>query len=842
MKKSIDIMPDTIILYTGYYTSDIEKLCGRNTGAAPAILTGPSFRVYIGISPGESLKLRRERKRKHESDDDILSIDKEVYFPTFRRYVSTYDPAAWADVVFKLVSVEGETRLMEVTPHTKSWQEIDVEHYNPPAVKNVTIFGAGAMGRGLFGLLFRKWGHNVTFIDTDADIVARLDKDKMYKVMIKGAESTSPNNYYLVDKVEALLSSREEGNIRRIEKVIRDSDAICLSLPDTKLEETCQLLGKCLENRRLCGNENFLNIFLTTNKRNAAKDVKRMILSGVAEAYRATLEKYIDTYVGIIETTVLGGVRRGTEEEMRKSPTTVYIGGDNKLIADATAFKGECPEFMMQRKRNIEAEKTRRLALFSCQHATVGYLGYIAGHKDVYSAWANPWIRYEVTKLSRMLSRALVEKYGFFEIEQEEYIEWIEKIFSNRNFGDTIPGRITRDPLRRLGPDERFATSKYLLSSRRDTEEAEGSIALAIAACLCYDNKNDAQAVELQERLRRETIEVVLNNLCGIDPKSPLGKKVIKKYIQLRRFYAACSDFDTLAPKTFKEPTHVFIDFDNIIVNIKDIYRESFKKLYISIKKGGTNTIATEEAALESEAERCFDNIEDLNNMLPVFSDLIRLAVACGIPEESLKRAEEYLAEYGKEVKDKISGRIKDGKGDSLLKPSAQEFLIELQNHGKHVYFFTGLDLKFVTEHIIPHLNLQNYFRVIYKINGDNTVLGESLRLLMRSEGLERNRVVFLSSSPQTIGKVRSLTGDEITIVAVKENPQSEAAYPGANYLFGELKPTKSKLTLFTDGKLIPKAVSMPDERKTETQRTPENDIRWIIGQGRALESIDSAA
>ena len=91
--------------------------------------------------------------------------------------------------------------------------------------------------------------------------------------------------------------------------------------------------------------------------------------------------------------------------------------------------------------------------------------------------------------------------------------------------------RNARDPLRKLGPDDRLVGSARLVESFGIKPE---NLATAIAAAIHYVSPGDEFAVELG-RLRTECgIDHILENVCKLDPKGALATLVKEKIEMLK--------------------------------------------------------------------------------------------------------------------------------------------------------------------------------------------------------------------------------------------------------------------------------------------------------------------
>jgi len=94
--------------------------------------------------------------------------------------------------------------------------------------------------------------------------------------------------------------------------------------------------------------------------------------------------------------------------------------------------------------------------------------------------------------------------------------------------------RVSRDPIRKLGPKDRLIGSAGLCFAY---DIFPKHIAYICGAALCYDFGEDEKAVLLQKMIRENGVEATLREISGVDPKSEFGKEIVNSYNQLREIY-----------------------------------------------------------------------------------------------------------------------------------------------------------------------------------------------------------------------------------------------------------------------------------------------------------------
>ena len=86
---------------------------------------------------------------------------------------------------------------------------------------------------------------------------------------------------------------------------------------------------------------------------------------------------------------------------------------------------------------------------------------------------------------------------------------------------------MVRDPIRKLSPRERLVAPATLAVAYGLPHLA---IVRGIVAALRYRHPQDPQSVELSERLSRQGLEKVLEDVCGIAAGTPLAAEIAQAW------------------------------------------------------------------------------------------------------------------------------------------------------------------------------------------------------------------------------------------------------------------------------------------------------------------------
>ena len=82
--------------------------------------------------------------------------------------------------------------------------------------KNVLIIGAGKIGRGFIAHLFYRSGYTIWLVDASKEVVALLNKEKMYRVDL-ASETADETEYVTIE--EAYTLEDKEGVATVLENV-----------------------------------------------------------------------------------------------------------------------------------------------------------------------------------------------------------------------------------------------------------------------------------------------------------------------------------------------------------------------------------------------------------------------------------------------------------------------------------------------------------------------------------------------------------------------------------------------------------------------------------------------
>jgi len=369
-------------------------------------------------------------------------------------------------------------------------------------------FGAGNIGRGFTGQLFTESGYEVVFVEVVDELVRLINERGSYPIEI----ARDRPEIVTIRNVRAVHGSDREAVAREI----LDASIVCTAVGVNFLREVAPAIAKGIKLRADARVARPLNIIICENLLHASDVLRGYVLEELPSEYAA----YVHDHVGLVESVVSRMVPVMTEEQRRRDPLLVVVEEYKKLPVARRGFVGEIPDVVgFQPYDNFEAYVERKLYTHNLGHAAAAYLGYLRGHEYIYESMNDPAVLTVVRGALAETGAALIKRHGFTPEEHQEHIEDLLRRFSNVALADQV-ARCARDPIRKLGPDDRLIGSARLAMQYGVTPR---NVCLATAAALIYDHAEDQSAAEVQRMIREEGLDQVFRAICGIEPASELA-------------------------------------------------------------------------------------------------------------------------------------------------------------------------------------------------------------------------------------------------------------------------------------------------------------------------------
>ena len=377
------------------------------------------------------------------------------------------------------------------------------------------ILGAGKIARGFIGHLLYLSELPFTFIEKADGLVDLINERGQYTVNILG---NSEKNC-VVKGVKAIGFSDEE----KVSKTIADADAIFTAVGGKNLESLIPYLTKGIEQKAKKGGT--LNIVTCENWKLPAT----ILRNGIEEMISEEAKEYLEKQVGITEAVIMRSAIESDPELLKKDPLIVNVQDFWELSVDASRIVGELPPIQgLKLIPEFTGFLERKFYTYNAANGTTSYLGALLGYQKIADAAHDERILKILDGVYQETAQALSTKHHFPLDEQLAFTLTSKRKLQDYTIVDFIE-RNARDPLRKLGKDDRLVGSARLVQEYGIRPD---NLCIAIAAAIYYVSPGDEFAVELVRIRKEEGIDAILEKVCQLDPKGELGM-LIKEKIEL---------------------------------------------------------------------------------------------------------------------------------------------------------------------------------------------------------------------------------------------------------------------------------------------------------------------
>ena len=389
------------------------------------------------------------------------------------------------------------------------------------AGKSIVIFGAGKIGRSFVGQLFSRSGYRVLFVDVDKRVIEELNRRKSYDIVVKAEKE----EVISVANVGGILAF----DLEPVVEAIAGCSLMATCVGKNALPKIMQAIAKGIEKRYQENPGYPLDIILAENVRDACSLVKEYLTALLPKEFP------VDSYLGLIETSIGKMVPIMPKEIENADPLLVYAEPYNTLILDKNGFRNPIPLVSgLSPKENIKAWVDRKAFIHNLGHAVAAYYGSYKypGKRYLYEVLDDPDVK-EYTKQVMHQSATILEALypGDFTMKDlEAHISDLLFRFRNIALKDTLY-RVGQDRPRKLGPDDRFVG---MIRLARQQGMACGKILEAMAYAFCFkstdETGNRSSDDLLFDDILSQGVEVPLLNVCGFDPQE--DQELIDEFIR----------------------------------------------------------------------------------------------------------------------------------------------------------------------------------------------------------------------------------------------------------------------------------------------------------------------
>ena len=386
-------------------------------------------------------------------------------------------------------------------------------------MKKAIQFGAGNIGRGFIGALLSKAGYHVVFADVNTEIINKINSDKKYTIHVMDTICSEEE----ISNISGVISTSDE-----IYKEIVEAEIITTAVGPVVLPRIAPTIAKGIALRKENGVKNYLNIIACENAIKASsqleEEVKKYLTKDEVD--------YLEEFVGFPNCSVDRIVPPVKSENI----LDVVVENYYEWNVEEKAFKGEIPKIEgMNLVDNLMAYIERKLFTLNTGHAITAYFGYLKGYETIEESIKDEVIYDFVKKAMIESGKGLIAKYNFDEEAHYKYINKIIDRFKNPYLKDDV-ARVGREPLRKLNENDRLI--KPLITARGFNINTD-NLLLGVGAALHYDNKEDAQSVQLQSLINEKGIKESLAEISKISGDTDVLDKVEKYYDEVKKIIGA---------------------------------------------------------------------------------------------------------------------------------------------------------------------------------------------------------------------------------------------------------------------------------------------------------------
>jgi mannitol-1-phosphate 5-dehydrogenase len=373
--------------------------------------------------------------------------------------------------------------------------------------EKIIVFGAGATGRGHVGLLAWQAGFEMVFIDKKPELVDALRRAGRYAVKLYGEETREIS----VSGFRAYHS----GERKAIADEIRDAALVLTAVFDQNLADVAETIALGISACARTGRKMPLNCIACENM----MDSSTVLGSHVRKLLSDDDLGWCEQYAGFPDCMISRVVPRPEPD-----PLVIVAEDYNEWTARLDSFRGVKPAKLtaLELVKNQTARLERKLFIHNGGHAACGYFGFHRGHKYIHEAVADAEVARCVLGALDELGAIVQRKWDFSQESIDAYKQDLCRRGAVPEMRDEIL-RVVRDPLRKLSPRERLVAPANLAV---EYGLPMHWIAKAIVAALRYQHPRDQQSVALAGQLADKGYSVVLKEVSGIAPKSPLASEI----------------------------------------------------------------------------------------------------------------------------------------------------------------------------------------------------------------------------------------------------------------------------------------------------------------------------
>ena len=368
-------------------------------------------------------------------------------------------------------------------------------------------FGAGNIGRGFLGQLYRENDYEIIFLDLHDDTIEKLKNAKSYNINKVDADGKDVKS---VSKFRAIYSN---ANPIDAMKAIARADIFTCSVGPRRLKKVGPILAGGIDRRdpKLLP----LAVIACENDQNATDHLRKYVKCKAPEEEVAGKVEWANCAIDRIVPNKFQKV--GLDVTIEKYFDWTIEQGPLKL--SRPTIKG------INWVDKLEPYLERKLFTVNTGHASTAYLGWAAGYATIHEALKDPNITETVNQVLMQNAVYLQENYDFTCEEQEQYIKQTIRRFQNPALNDPCK-RVARDPMRKLSSKERLMKPAKWLAEHGYPYDA---LLIVIEQAFRFQSiEDDPQSSELAKVLATRSAESATKYVTKLTADHPLFPDIVK--------------------------------------------------------------------------------------------------------------------------------------------------------------------------------------------------------------------------------------------------------------------------------------------------------------------------
>lgn len=377
------------------------------------------------------------------------------------------------------------------------------------------ILGAGKIARGFIGHLLYLSGIPFTFVEKAEGLVDLINERGQYTVNILG----NSDKNCVVKNAKAIHFSQED----EIADAIADATVVFTSVGGKNLGELVPLLKKGIEKKTKTGG--YLNVVTCENWKQPAEILRASVEGVISE----DAKEFFVKNTGFTEAVIMRSGIESDAELLKQDPLIVNVQDFWELPIDASRLAGPMPDLPELRLiEEFTGFLERKFYTYNAANGTTSFVGALLGFEKIADAAHDERILKILDGVYMETAQALSRKHNFPLDEQLAFTLTSKRKLQDYTIVDFIE-RNARDPIRKLGPDDRLVGSARLVLEYGIKPE---NLCIAIAAAIHYVSPQDEFANELVRMRCEEGIDAILEKVCKLDSQGELAM-MIKEKIEL---------------------------------------------------------------------------------------------------------------------------------------------------------------------------------------------------------------------------------------------------------------------------------------------------------------------